>query len=148
MDDHLIERWNSCVKPTDIVHHLGDFAFGNPARYANRLHGNIHLYLGNHDRFKEYGVSDVFASISYVRMIVVEDQKIWLSHYAHRTWPSAHHGVWHLYGHSHGTLPDLGNLSFDVGVDSHNFYPWSFEEIAAEMGKRKFIPNDHHGQEN
>jgi calcineurin-like phosphoesterase family protein len=47
-----------------------------------------------------------------------------------RVWDQSHHGSWHLYGHSHGKLPDLG-LSTDVGVDGHNFQPWSFEEVRA-----------------
>ncbi|MFT5024909.1 MAG: calcineurin-like phosphoesterase family protein, partial [Candidatus Azotimanducaceae bacterium] len=42
----------------------------------------------------------------------------------------AHHGNWHLYGHSHGTLPDLEDqLCFDVGVDCHDFYPLAYEDV-------------------
>ncbi|WP_237730162.1 hypothetical protein [Chryseobacterium gleum] len=49
-------------------------------------------------------------------------QKIILFHYAMRTWNDSHRGVWQLYGHSHGTLPDDEKaLSFDVGVDCHIF---------------------------
>jgi calcineurin-like phosphoesterase family protein len=42
----------------------------------------------------------------------------------------AQHGAWHLYGHSHGELPEAPtSLSMDVGVDTHDFRPWHFDEI-------------------
>lgn len=54
-----------------------------------------------------------------------------------RVWRGSHRGNWHLYGHSHGTLPDLEDkLSFDVGVDAHDFHPLSYEEVKAIMAKK------------
>jgi hypothetical protein len=42
-----------------------------------------------------------------------------------RVWNRSHHGSWHLYGHSHGRLPEPPTLlSMDVGVDTHDFRPW------------------------
>lgn len=53
--------------------------------------------------------------------------------------PIAEYGS--LYGHSHGTLPDdEAALSFDVGVDCHNFYPVSYEEVKAVMARKKWTP--------
>ena len=50
---------------------------------------------------------------------------------------SKHRGSWHLYGHSHGRLPEVPNsLSMDVGVDTHDFRPWHFDEIKAAMNER------------
>jgi len=58
-----------------------------------------------------------------------------------RTWNASHHGVWHLYGHSHGTLSDDEKaLSIDVGVDCHNFYPISYEEVKELMKAKKWTP--------
>jgi hypothetical protein len=54
---------------------------------------------------------------------------------------TAHRGVWQLYGHSHGTLSDDEMaLSFDVGVDCHNFYPISYEEVKEIMKQKKWTP--------
>ena len=88
----------------------------------------------------------MFEWIRDVYTVRVGKQSIFLSHYAHRVWDKSHHGVYHLYGHSHGTLPDLNDsLSFDVGVDCHNYTPLSFEEVTSIMNKKNWKPQDHHG---
>ena len=43
------------------------------------------------------------------------------------------------YGHCHNELPVIGK-SFDIGVDGHNFEPWSLEEIEAKMNT---LPQGH-----
>lgn len=56
-DEAMIERWNSVVKPSDHVYHLGDVTMlrgsdGNcapAARILDRLNGHKRLVLGNHD---------------------------------------------------------------------------------------------------
>ena len=62
-----------------------------------------------------------------------------MSHCCHKVWDRSHYDTWHLYGHSHGGLDEYakneGKL-IDVGVDSHNFEPWTFEEIKAVMDTR------------
>jgi calcineurin-like phosphoesterase family protein len=64
-----------------------------------------------------------------------------------KVWNKSHHGAWHLYGHSHGSLPDdINSLSFDVGVDSHDYKPISYEEVKRIMKKKIFKPLDHHGK--
>ena len=64
-----------------------------------------------------------------------------LLHYAMKIWRSSFRGTWHLYGHSHGSLPDDPNsLSFDVGVDCHDYYPISYKEVKAIMAKKTWTP--------
>jgi len=64
-----------------------------------------------------------------------------LFHYSLREWNASHWGTYHLYGHSHGTLEDLSNsLSFDIGVDCHNFYPLSYKEVKSIMRKKDWKP--------
>jgi len=153
MDETLIRNWNSVVPQDGLVFHLGDFAFGDPAVYRPRLNGDIRFIIGNHDRDSEayyYNApkdAKPFLSYEDVRMVVINGQAIWLSHYAHRVWPKQGRKSWHLYGHSHNNLPDdKHSLSFDVGVDAHGFKPISFKEVAHIMGKKEFkTPEDHHG---
>ncbi len=63
-----------------------------------------------------------------------------LFHYAMRVWNASHHGSWHLYGHSHGTLPDdITSLSFDIGVDSQHYKPLSYDEVKAIMSQKEWV---------
>ena len=61
MNARLIAKWNSSVKPLDVVYHLGDFCcYGNDRGVAGmktkaqewvaQLNGTIVFILGNHDR--------------------------------------------------------------------------------------------------
>jgi calcineurin-like phosphoesterase family protein len=58
-----------------------------------------------------------------------------------RVWRGDYHGTWHLYGHASGNLPDKEDvLAFDIGVDCHDFYPLSYEEVKAIMATKKWTP--------
>lgn len=145
-DETLIRNWNERVKPGDTVYHLGDFAWHHPARYRARLNGQIHLIKGNHDRLKSSDES-LFESISDYKKVKIGGQKIYLLHYAMRVWNGSHHGTFHLYGHSHGSLPDDPNaLSMDVGVDVHSLRPVSYDEVTDFMANKTWKPIDHHGR--
>jgi calcineurin-like phosphoesterase family protein len=151
MNDTIINNWNAVVSPDDIVYHLGDFTFGKEdymlTSVLKRLNGYIILIKGNHDRLAWKNRDKFYASSDSYREIEVNGQEITLCHYAMRVWNKSHRGAWHLYGHSHGTLPDDPNsLSFDCGVDCHNYKPLSFDEVAAIMAKKTFKPIDHHGK--
>jgi calcineurin-like phosphoesterase family protein len=151
MDETLIKNWNDCIKYGDLVYFLGDFAFrrrqGLLSDLLDRLNGNIYLIYGNHD---DGPIRDMtkFKWQGYYKEIKIGSYKIVLMHYAMRTWRASHHGSWHLYGHSHGTLKeDPGSRSFDVGVDANNYKPISFEEVKERMSKKIFVPIDHHAEE-
>lgn len=56
-DQELIRRWNSVVRPEDIVYHLGDVVFGKENFFKlGFLNGDKRLIMGNHDCYatKEY----------------------------------------------------------------------------------------------
>lgn len=148
MDETLIKNINECVKYNDTLYHLGDFAFGNIERYRSNITClDIHLILGNHDKIQKWQYRQ-FSSVSHYKEVNYNKTKIVLCHYALRVWNKSHHGAWHLYGHSHGTLPDIGNKSFDCGVDCWNYKPLSINDIEKEMNKRNFEAVDHHGENN
>jgi calcineurin-like phosphoesterase family protein len=151
MDEALIQNWNECVKPGDLIYHLGDFALSKTRAAVNipaRLNGQKYLVWGNHDKNlrKEKMFAGHWIWQKDLAEITVADQKIVLCHFAMLTWNKSHHGSWQLHGHSHGTLPvDQHSLRMDVGVDPCGMRPISFEEVREVMLKRDFRPVDHHG---
>lgn len=69
--------------------------------------------------------------------VSLHGQPIVLCHYPLRVWNRNNRGSWHLFGHSHGRLPDLPNsLSMDVGGDTQDFRPWYYDEVAGVMEKK------------
>jgi calcineurin-like phosphoesterase family protein len=147
-DEDLIRRWNERVGPKDTVWHLGDFALGDQKRIPGivaRLNGRINLCWGNHDDKKIIGRLGCFQSTQDVAWIKQDGHRVFLSHYAHRVWNRSHHGSFHLYGHSHGSIPPHGR-SLDVGVDCWNYAPVSFAEIVERMkatGHYDLMTNHH-----
>jgi calcineurin-like phosphoesterase family protein len=150
MNEALIDNWNAVVGKNDNVYHLGDVGFGDIFKIVRRLNGNKFLIPGNHDKknLKSEFFKKQWLSIEKEMEISIDGQGLMLSHYAHRTWNKSHRGVYHLYGHSHGSLPDDPNsLSFDVGVDCHNYFPISFEQVCKIMKTKKWKSIDHHGRD-
>ncbi len=153
MDETLVRNINARVAASDTLYHVGDFAFRtkDPAEYRARIRcRSIVLVLGNHDpQTLDGSVKPPFAALFRsvhsllrikVQMASAAPQLMVLCHYAMRVWDRAHHGSWHLFGHSHGRLPDDPTIrSWDVGVDRNGFAPLSFDEVAAIMA-RKQVP--------
>lgn len=133
MDEEIIRRHNEVVKQEDTVYHIGDFTLRSEREaheYISRLNGKNLFIRGSHDRWMKVG------NYHEIEEIEINGQKIVLCHYAMRVWPESHYNSWHLYGHSHGNLSGIGK-SIDVGVDTHNFYPYSFEKIKELMDKKE-----------
>lgn len=136
MDERMVAHWNDRIRPTDRVFHCGDFAYGCSMAHArsifDRLNGHRTLIRGNHEQRGERlpwegGIHDVMR-LSIQDRGMPEPVDVWMSHYAHRTWPDAHRGRIHLFGHSHGSLPATPS-SCDVGVDVWQFRPVTVPEI-------------------
>ena len=131
MNKALTENWNAIVEPRDEVFILGDFAFQNHAKYAEKLNGRKYLILGNHDKPRDayQAESDgVFEKVDNYCRLTVNGQTFILFHYAIRQWDKKHHKAIHLYGHSHGQLPAY-HWSFDVGVDVWDYKPISIQQV-------------------
>jgi len=163
MNMALVDGINKYVKEDDILYHLGDWSFGgvhNILQFRNYIVcKNIHLILGNHDQHivdKEIKYHDtsfnpieLFSSVQDVLTLDIGKTKLFLSHYSHRVWLGSHKGVIHLYGHSHGSIPDFGR-SMDVGVDVAfnkfgEYRPFNIGDITNIMSKRTMEKIDHHG---
>lgn len=140
MDGAIIERIDERVSSSDLLYIVGDFAISPDPEYVRHLFHSINgrkvLVLGNHDidrkgRVKR-NIRDLPWDIPPAAALETHDEgcRIYLHHYGCRTWPAAHHGSYHLFGHSHGNLPPLGR-SRDVGIDcaDAHFAPMTFAEI-------------------
>jgi len=127
MDRELIRRWNERVEHDDTVFHLGDFAFCRGEKdynyYAEQLNGKIILVKGNHDGRE---------SKSIITSMTIKYHGI--------DWYMSHEPTpvykYNLHGHVH----DLWKIKkyhnkylINCGVDVHNFYPISIEEILEEI---------------
>lgn len=146
MNEAMIERWNATVGPNDTIYHLGDFSFGNQVKTATilpRLNGRKFFLWGNHDKAMKPSLHHFEAVYEY-KEIKVQGQRLVLFHFPIESFHQVGRGAWHLHGHCHGNLADTPMARMDVGVDTHDFRPWSFEEIAEHMKGRDGMPSDHH----
>lgn len=163
MNKAITEGINKYVKEDDVLYHLGDWSFGgvhNIKTFRDWIVcKNIHLIRGNHDQHivdkdikfhdSSFNPLDLFSSVQDVLHLNIGKTKIFLSHYSHRVWNGSHKGVIHLYGHSHGSIPDYG-MSMDVGVDVAyrmfgEYRPFNIGDITRIMDKRDIHKIDHHG---
>lgn len=151
MNNIIIKNWNEVVGKEDIVYHLGDFSFKNSSEtklIRESLNGKIYLCLGSHDKGvkKSYSLFDNIQESYFIQIeIDGKTQQIFMSHYLHKIWPMSHYGSWCLFGHSHGGMDEYAEKEgklIDVGVDSHNFKPWNFDEIDDIMKTRPLNFND------
>ena len=148
MDEALIERWNSVVKPDDIVFHLGDFAFATNGRWKEiiqRLNGHIYLIVGNHDeiRYPGHQVFDLFEGVTSQLLLKIDNRYVYLNHYPFLTYGGVYrnskNATIQLYGHIHSGPKaegkDISRLDmtfpyqYDVGVDNNNYTPVSWQQI-------------------
>lgn len=161
MEHTFIANHNSIVTDKDEVWNLGDIGYRcDPEHiydFLKKLNGRFRIILGNHDKVFRQGIQrgifrDLFQSgkleviglkaviedpsISISKMINMYGQQIFLSHYAHASFPMAFRGGIHLHGHSHGNLPISKYKIIDVGVDPNSFFPISFAQVM-EMAKVK-----------
>lgn len=152
MNEWLIERWNERIRPDDEVYHLGDFFFCGVSKAApilERLNGEKNWILGNHDYklWKKLDCPMFFKSVKHYKKLKIDGQRIILCHFPILSWDRLSHGSWHLHGHCHGSLnggPHDHGKRLDVGVDCHNWYPISFEDVRDFMKGREIVKVDHH----
>ena len=130
MDEEIIKRHNEVAPSDGTVIHAGDFTLANVEianQYIKRLNGH-HIFLrGSHDKWLKANtrVHEIWCN-------KIEDLYVVICHYAMRVWARSHYNSILLFGHSHGKLEPIGK-QLDIGVDLHNFYPYSFEEIKSIM---------------
>lgn len=118
MNDHMISRWNSRVKPKDEVVILGDLSLGTAEetnQILGRLNGTLYLIEGNHDRYlkKSEFRRERFVWIKPYAEMRDNGRKVVLSHYPvfcyngqYRRNKKGEPTTYMLYGHVHDTMDE------------------------------------------
>lgn len=145
MNEMIIENWNKVIPKDGVVFLLGDISWKGAAKtekLIERLNGKIILINGNHD---SSSVSSMFEeNYEMLGLNVKEDDgsstHVHLSHFPLLEWNSMKHGSIHLHGHCHGSMDELDKNNtkrMDVGLDSHNMFPISWEEVKEILNNRE-----------
>ena len=133
MNHSIIQNFNEVLDKDDILMILGDVSsYGNnPAKLLKEIHGKKVLITGNHDAepLKHHSFRDCFVDIRDHEIIRDGDYKIYLSHYPMAEWDGFYRGIYHFYGHVHGSDQGAGYVmslypnAVNVGVDVNDFRP-------------------------
>lgn len=146
MREALIDNHNSVVKKGDHTFHLGDMFWKHCSEELARkilksLNGQHSIVWGNHDEVASKIVDAFRGNYQATSFSQAGYRSVWLSHYAHRVWPGSHKGTYHLFGHTHGVLPDH-RRSHDAGVDANNYFPISQDQLRTMMEAKGTLPPD------
>ena len=143
-----VQKWNATIEDEDDVYALGDLMLGDPSNieFIKQLKGRIHIVLGNHDtanREKMYRelpnvveVAEVGIRLQYNKYHFI------LTHYPMLTGnlekESLKQMSLNLYGHTHQLTNFYNDMPFmyHVGLDSHDCYPVSMDQIIADMATK------------
>jgi len=154
MNEDMIKRWNAVVPKDGIVFHLGDVSLTAKNQplgdLLKKLNGTIYLIIGNHenDALANDWIKGRWEKICDVAEIHVKDEEITdgeqhivMCHYPMIVWNGSHKGSWQLFGHVHGGLSNKGKIlhpvtSMDVGVDSHDFAPISYQQVKEQITRQ------------
>lgn len=149
MDEYIVNKWNSVVKPQDKVYHLGDVVMKK--RYIDvvkRLNGRKRLIMGNHDIFGFRFYAEFFDEVYAMRILPKEG--IMMSHIPMHL-NSVKRGFINVHGHIHeriigqDTRMVLGHISdqhpfyFNACVEHHDYTPVPIDLIIDKIKNIKNI---------
>lgn len=137
MNETMIERWNSIVKPGDKVYHLGDVLFGNnKEEWMNknfpRLNGQKRLIVGNHDNVVMMSKGGWFGKVELWRNF--SEFGLLLTHVpVHQSTLKESHrfgegGMVNVHGHIHQNPSPEGPYKC-VCVEQTNYTPVNIEDL-------------------
>lgn len=145
MNDSIIDNWNAKIGKKDTVYILGDVSFKglkDTQHLLDQLNGKKVLIIGNHDNPSIISYFD--EKYDMLGLDVMDDEEgmlvhCHLCHYPLEQWNKMAHGSINLHGHCHGSIDEddkHNHKRLDVGVDSHNMTPISWNEIKEILTKR------------
>ncbi len=134
MNEHMIERWNSVVRPEDKIYHLGDLIVkGDNWTLLGRLQGRKRLILGNHDYPNMRLYQPYFEDIYSTRLL----DKLLLSHIPIHPL-SLGKAIANVHGHVHNNVrPDhFGKQYVNVSVEVVDYTPVAWEDLKQLVQER------------
>lgn len=125
-DEIMVDRWNSRVKVSDKVYHLGDVSITKKGlNILDRLNGRKTLIAGNHDIFDTKVYMKFFKNIRAARVL----SGMIFSHVPIHPESLGRFGM-NVHGHMHGNKLDDPRY-LNVCVEQTDYYPIPLEEIIA-----------------
>ena len=114
MHDFITRKWNAVVTNADHVYCMGDIAWkvnNQNCDYYKELikglNGNIHLILGNHDKFVNDRFKKLFEEVVLYKEVMDEvngsNKRVVLSHYYIPFYNHHYRNAIMLHGHSHNS---------------------------------------------
>ena len=148
MNKAIIKNYNSVVNPEDEVYCLGDCMLSDNElglQCIKSLKGKIHIIRGNHctdNRIQLYKTCYNVVEVCDAKYLKYKRYKFYLSHYPTITenFDDDHRiPLVNLYGHTHQKTNFYNNnpYMYHVGLDSHNCYPVSIEQIIKDIKEEK-----------
>lgn len=155
---YMIKQWNTVVKPSDSVLHLGDFALyrGKSGKFnfykdiLDELNGEITLFLGNHDKetidfYKSVGFHDVIEFdiidglfINHYPLIITKEYMCEASQKHTKMLQDKYNEnecIGLIHGHSHTYEYDRKDF-YNVSAELLDYKPIDFDIIKKEFRKR------------
>jgi len=128
-DENLIERWNSVVNKRAKVFIHGDISMENSRHYhlLDRLLGDKHVILGNHDR-----PQDVAKLLEHVDRVSgpIKYNGFWLTHIPVHPSEFEYRGlIGNIHAHIHDRKLDVNDQYFNVDAQEVNYFPMPFKTI-------------------
>lgn len=157
MNNVLVGRWNSVVRPDDTIYVLGDLAlcpYRDFEHWGRQLQGHKILIRGNHDSYSEGQYKRLGFQVFHEVKMKLAGQMVRLSHFPYALpWykrpfaykselrymdkrPPRIAGEVLLHGHTHTKYQHADNR-IHVGVDAWDFFPASAREIESILGRMK-----------
>lgn len=143
MDEHIIECWNSVVKPEDTVWHLGDCVLGDaPVQWMEenwkRLNGKKNLVVGNHDNIKMAVGYNWFDEVVLWKLDLdkklmlthapVHDNVAWIYNKVENVFVDEKIPLLNVHGHIHRAESPEGRYKC-VCVEQTNYIPINIDEL-------------------
>ena len=142
MNEEQVRKWNEVISKDDEVWFLGDGMMNDNAagmQCFSKLNGKIHIITGNHDTstrieiYKQLGfdVQDGKRLSYKKKSFILSHEPVITSNGAFKGWRD----TINIHGHTHQTtnFTEGYNLMYHAGVDSHNGYPISLDDIIEEI---------------